>query len=42
MDGWEFVFRLRPDEEFSEIVLHVRFHQTEARFQQESTRNHGG
>ena len=29
-------FQTGPDKEFSEITLHVRFHQTEARFQQES------
>ena len=35
--GWMGIrFQTGPDKEFSEITLHVRFHQTEARFQQES------
>ena len=34
--GWMGIrFQTSPDEEFSEITLHVRFHQTEARLQQE-------
>ena len=35
--GWMGIrFQTGPDKAFSEITLHVRFHQTEARFQQES------
>ncbi|MDB4015787.1 TonB-dependent receptor [Flavobacteriaceae bacterium] len=35
--GWMGIrFQTVPNKEFSEITLHVRFHQTEARFQQES------
>ena len=35
--GWMGIrFQTGPDKEFSEITLHVRFNQTEARFQQES------
>lgn len=35
--GWMGIrFQTSPNQEFSEIILHVRFHQTEARFQQES------
>lgn len=35
--GWMGIrFQTGPDKEFSEITLHVRFHQAEARFQQES------
>ena len=34
--GWMGVrFQTSPDEDYSEITLHVRFHQTEARLQQE-------
>ena len=34
--GWMGVrFQTSPDEDYSEIALHVRFHQTEARLQQE-------
>lgn len=34
--GWLGIrFQTQPDEDFSEITLHVRFHQTEARLQQE-------
>jgi hypothetical protein len=35
--GWMGIrFQTGPDKEFSKITLHVRFHQSEARFQQES------
>lgn len=35
--GWMGIrFQTAPDQEYSEITLHVRFNQTEARFQQES------
>ena len=35
--GWMGIrFQTSPDQEYSEITLHVRFNQTEARFQQES------
>ena len=35
--GWMGIrFQTGPDEAYSEITLHVRFHQSEARFQQES------
>ena len=35
--GWMGIrFQTGPDKAYSEITLHVRFHQTEARFQQES------
>lgn len=35
--GWMGIrFQTGPDKEFSKIILHVRFHQSEARFQQES------
>ena len=35
--GWMGIrFQLEPDQEYNEIVLHVRFHQTEARLQQET------
>ena len=34
--GWMGIrFQTKPNEEFSEISLHIRFHQTEARLQQE-------
>ena len=35
--GWMGIrFQAAPDQEYSEITLHVRFHHTEARFQQET------
>ncbi|MGB2152948.1 MAG: TonB-dependent receptor, partial [Flavobacteriaceae bacterium] len=35
--GWMGIrYQADPNQEYSEITLHVRFHQTEARFQQES------
>ncbi len=34
--GWMGIrFQTKPDEEYSEITLHIRFHQSEARLQQE-------
>ena len=40
--GWMGIrFQASPDEEYSEITLHVRFHQTEARLQQEVLGNIG-
>ena len=35
--GWMGIrYQTAPDQEYSEITLHIRFHQSEARFQQES------
>lgn len=40
--GWMGIrFQASPDQEYSEITLHVRFHQTEARLQQEVLGNVG-
>ena len=36
MVGWEFAIRLLRRQPFNEIMIHLRFHQTEARLQQEA------
>ena len=34
--GWMGRYQIAPEQPFNEILLHLRFHQTEARFQQEA------